>query len=985
MNVNVGIKKFLYIIFITINLLIVGTVQSQESISWTDSLMSTMSIEEKIGQLFMIRAFSKEDPAHIKSVKDQIKKYHIGGVCFFQGDPKKQVKIVNEYQDLSKVPLLVSIDGEWGLGMRFPDKAISFPRQITIGAINDNQLIYRMGKEIGRQCKLLGINVNFAPDVDINNNPNNPVINMRSFGEDRDNVSSKSYAYMRGMQDANIMACAKHFPGHGDTDVDSHYDLPIIAHTRERLDSIELYPFRKMIEQGISSVMVAHLQVPVLDNRPNRPTTVSYNVISELLRKELAFDGLVYTDAMEMKGVTKHFGAGMADLEAFLAGNDIILLPEDIEQGYNRILEAYQKGTLPEDRINESVRRILLAKEKLDLPTGLVKANAENIYKELNSDEAINLKTEIYERAITLANNEKGFLPIRKLKKGSFSSISLGAKKETTFQKRLQSYVEIQNFNLPKKTSKEKYDQISLVLSEKDHVIISIHDMSWYAKKNYGIEESQINFIKELSQKTNVVLMLFGTPYALKWFEDIPTVLVAYEDNDISQEVAAQALFGVTDISGKLPVTASSKYISGNGERIAALKRIGYSRPERVGLRSDTLDNIKDLVDEMIAEKAAPGCQVLIAKDNRIVYHQTFGYHTYDKIHKVKTSDIYDLASVTKVMATTISLMHLDDQDLFDLSGYIKDYIPEEDSTNKATIQYNDMLAHVGGLVGWIPFYKNTLTEGKYPKPSSSYYSKVQSEEFPHYVTDKLFLRHDYQDSIWRKVFSSQLRDKRDYRYSDLAFYIGSRTIENLSNLSVDLYAHQYFYEPIGLRTTTFNPLNKVDKSRIPPTEKDTYFRMATVKGTVHDMGAAMLGGVSGHAGLFSSATDLGVLMQMLLNKGYYGGYNFLSPETVEKYTQRHWASSRRGIGFDMKELNPDNTQNMSDKASRNTFGHLGFTGTAVFADPDHDIIYIFLSNRTYPTMRNNKLGKNNYRPRIQSVIYDALIPEANTDSGLTY
>ncbi len=959
--------------------------QVLQNASWTDSVMQEMTIEEKIGQLFMIRAFSKNDKSHIQFVEEQIKKYHIGGVCFFQGDPKKQVELVNKYQDLSSYPLLVSIDGEWGLGMRFPDKAISFPRQITIGAINDNQLIYRMGKEIGRQCQLLGINVNFAPDVDVNNNPNNPVINMRSFGEDRDNVASKAYAYMRGLQDANVMACAKHFPGHGDTDVDSHYDLPIIGHDRFRLDSIELYPFKKMIDMGISSVMVAHLQVPALDARSNRPTTLSDKVISDLLRTELDFDGLIYTDAMEMKGVTKHYEAGMADLEAFLAGNDIILLPEDIHQGYNRILEAYKSGVISEERINVSVRRILKAKEKLKLHNQLQKANASDIYKELNSDEAINIKTEIYERAITLANNEKKLLPIRKLSKASYASVALGVNKRSVFQERLGSYVEVDSYHIPKEGSKAKYTEVQNAIKDKDRIIISLHDMSWYAKKNYGLDQDQIDYVNTLSQSADVILVVFGTPYSLKWFEKIPTVVVAYEDNEISQEVAAQALFGVTDIGGKLPVTASSKYIMGKGERITGLKRIGFSRPERVGLNSDTLRNIKKIVGEMIAEKAAPGCQILIAKNNRVVYHESFGYHTYDKIRKVKKSDIYDLASVTKVMATTISLMHLDDQEAFDLSGYIKDYIPEEDTTNKATIQYHDMLAHVGGLVGWIPFYKNTLTEDRSPKPSDDYYAQEQSEEFPHYVTDNLYLRHDYQDSIWRKVFSSKLRDKRDYRYSDLAFYIGSRTIENLSKMSVDQYAHQYFYSPLGLRTTTFNPLKKVDKNRVPPTEKDTYFRMSTIRGTVHDMGAAMLGGVSGHAGLFSSALDLGVLMQMMLNKGYYGGYNYLSPETVEKYTKRHWASSRRGIGFDMKELNPDKTQNMSDKASRNTFGHLGFTGTAVFADPDHDIIYIFLSNRTYPTMRNNKLGKNNYRPRIQSVIYDALIPDTHMDSGLTY
>ena len=951
---------------------------------WTEQTLAKMTLEEKVGQIFMIRAFSKDDPERIKYVKSQIEKYHVGGICFFQGDPLRQTRLVKEYQRLSKYPLMIGIDGEWGLGMRFPDKAISFPRQITIGAIRDNQLIYQMGREIGRQCKLLGININFAPDVDINNNPNNPVINMRSFGEDRDNVTAKAYAYMRGMQDVDVMACAKHFPGHGDTDVDSHYDLPVIAHDRERLDSVELYPFKKLVDQGISSVMVAHLQVPAIDPRENRPTTLSAPTIVDVLRNDLGFEGVVFTDAMEMKGVTKHFGPGMADLEAFLAGNDVVLLPEEVEQGYQRVLDAVNDGEISMARLDASVKRILRAKEILGLPTKTEWTNGNNIYRELNSDQAIKIKAEIYEKAITLAHNESEVLPIRKLQEHTYASLSLGSNELTTFQKRLESYVDVQHKFIPKDGSDLDYELAMRELVNYDRVIISSHDMSWYSSRNYGLNDQQIEFVNELSKKTEVIYTLFGTPYALKWFEEVPTVIVAYEDNYLSQEAAAQALFGVTDIMGQLPVSASAVYPVGTGEMIPALKRIGFSTPERVGMVSDTLAKIAGLVEEMIKEKAAPGCQILIAKDNRIVFQESFGYHTYDKKRSVINTDIYDLASITKIMATTLSLMHLDDRNLFDVEAAIKNYIPEGQNSNKAEILYEDILAHKGGLISWIPFYKKTLTESRRPKPSEKYYSKVKTDSFPHFVTSNLYLRQDYPDSIWHMIFNSDLRSKQDYRYSDLAFYIGNKTIENLANHQVDLYAQKHFYEPLGLRTVTFNPLDRFTKERIPPTEKDNYFRMTTVQGVVHDMGAAMLGGVSGHAGLFSNSLDIAVLMQMLLNKGYYGGYNFLDPSTVEQYTRRHWASSRRGLGFDMKELHPDKTENMSEKASRNCFGHTGFTGNAVYADPDHDIIYIFLSNRTYPSMKNNKLGENNYRSRIQSLIYDSLIPNQNNSVGLS-
>ena len=951
---------------------------------WTKEVLSQMTIEEKVGQLFMIRAFSKDDPEHIKYVKSQIENYHVGGICFFQGDPLRQTQLVTDYQQLSKHPLLIAIDGEWGLGMRFPDQAISFPRQITIGAIRDNQLVYRMGQEIGRQCKLLGINVNFAPDVDINNNPDNPVINMRSFGEDRDNVTAKAYSYMRGMQDVDVMSCLKHFPGHGDTDVDSHKDLPIIPHTRARLDSIELYPFKQLVTQGAASVMVAHLNVPALDARENRPTTLSGPTIVDVLRNELGFDGIVYTDAMEMKGVTKHFEPGMADLEAFLAGNDVILLPEDIAQGYKRVLDAVNNGTISIERLDKSVYRILRTKEILDLPGKSSWTNATNIYQEINSDEAVNIKAEIYEQALTLANNSADVLPIRDLKKHGYASIALGDNQPNVFQERLESYVDIDHHSISKDGTSTEYQNALEKLSGYDRVIVSSHDMSWYSRNNYGLNDEQIKFINDLSGRTEVIFVMFGTPYALKWFENVPTVLVAYEDNELTHEAAAQALFGVTAISGRLPVTASEKYPVGQGYNIPSLQRIGYSTPERVGMESDTLSKIAALVDEMIKEKAAPGCQVLVAKNNRVVYHKSFGHHTYSKQRPVQNNDVYDLASVTKVMATTLSLMHLDDKDLFDVDAPIKKYIPEQEKSNKADIKYADILAHRGGLISWIPFYKNTLTDVGAKRPSDEYYGKEKTEPFPHFVTPGLYLRADYQDSIYHQIFESDLRETRDYRYSDLAFYISNRTVENLTSHQVDIYAKENFYDRLGLRTTTFNPLEKFDKNRIPPTEQDNYFRMTKIHGTVHDMGAAMLGGVSGHAGLFSNSRDLAILMQMLLNKGYYGGYNFLKPTTVEQYTRRHWASSRRGLGFDLKELNPDKTENMSEYASRNSFGHLGFTGTAAFADPDNDIIYIFLSNRTYPSMRNNKLGKNNYRPKIQSLIYKSLIPEENRYLGLS-
>lgn len=938
-----------------------------------DSIISSMTIDEKIGQLFMIRAFSHRDPQHITSVQQQIDRYHVGGVCFFQGSPMKQIDLVNNYQSRSPVPLLIAIDGEWGLGMRFPDEAFSFPRQITLGAVRDNNLVYRMGREIARQCRKTGINVNFAPVIDVNNNRNNPVINMRSFGEDPYEVAAKGFAYMKGLADENVIACAKHFPGHGDTDVDSHYDLPIINHSRSRLDSIELYPFRLLSQQGLASIMVAHLNVPALDTTANRPTTLSRPVITNLLRREMSFDGLIFTDAMEMKGVTKHFPPGEADVEAFLAGNDIITLPENMDKGFRAMKKAYKSGRITEQRINESVRRILIKKQELGLFENNNLVDKDRLADALFSNEAQQLKSEIYEKALTLVQNQSNILPLRQLHKHRYASLALGSNSTTDFQKRVSSYIDCQHHHLDKEAGSKEYQDMLTTLEDYDIVFISLHDMSWYANKDFGINQSQIDLILDLSSRTEVVLTVFGTPYAIEVFENIPTLLVAYEDNDVSQNVAAQSLFGVTDINGKLPVTASEKFHSGIGMLIPAQGRMGYSRPEWEGLNKDTLRLIDKLMHEMISKRAAPGAQVLIARNNKIVWDQCYGYHDYNKSRPVRPTDIYDVASVTKILATTISLMHLDDQNTFDVNAMIKQYIPEEDTTNKANIKYSDMLAHVSGLAGWIPFYKSTLTDTTKPKVSSHYYRSEVSDSFSIMVTPDLFLRTDYQDSIWRRIFSSQLNPFGQYKYSDLGFYIANRTIYNLTGMAVSEYAEKYFYRPLGLHTATYNPLEKYDVDRIPPTESDNYFRGRVIKGTVHDMGAAMLGGISGHAGLFSNARDLAILMQMLVNQGYYGGTRYISAATVRGYTQRHALSTRRGLGFDMKELDGDRSQNMSELASSRAFGHLGFTGTCVLADPEYDLVIIILTNRTFPSMKNNKFGRDNYRPRLQSIIYRAI------------
>ncbi len=953
-----------------------GVSQSFESSDpadqWAFDLMKDMTIEEKIGQLYMIRAYSNKDKAHEQSLLNFVKKHKVGGFCFFQGDPQTQARITNTLQKASDIPLFVAIDAEWGLGMRFPESTISFPRQLTLGAITNNNLIYQMGYEIANQLNRIGVNVNFAPVVDINNNPNNPVINTRSFGEDLYNVGAKSYAYMKGLQEGGIVSCAKHFPGHGDTDVDSHYDLPVLNFRKDRLDSLELAPFQMLSELGVESMMSAHLHVPSIDSRPNRSTSLSSNAINGILRNQLDFEGLVFTDALDMKGVTKYFEPGETEVEAFLAGNDILLLPLDVPKATKQIKAALESGRITEDRLNRSVHRILKTKFNYGLNTSQSIQSLSSIPDDINNIEATILKEILTEESLTLVKNEQNLIPIKRLQDKKFAALSLGATSTTAFQKRLASYVDLEFHYKGKTISSSERQNLVSKLSSADVVFVGLHDMSSYASKDYGITQDQLDLIFALASRTEVVLTIFGTPYALKNFDGLEHVLMAYEDHDIAQDKAAQALFGVFGIKGKLPITASPEYKYGTQLITSDLKRIGYDVPERVGIQSDQLVALDSLIEDMISKKGAPGCQILVAKDNRIVYQKAFGHYTYDKKRPVSNDALYDVASVTKILSSTISLMSLKDKNFWNENMPLKVYLPALDTTNKAMLVGKDILAHYARLAGWIPFYKYTQDEdGKEFLPD--YYKVARSSGYNVEVCDNLYMNNAFLDSIRNRIYVSELKPERKYKYSDVGFYLFKDIIENESGFSLDRYCDLKFYRPLGLGNTCFNPLKRFSKEAIVPSEKDDYFRDQTIQGHVHDMGAAMLGGVGGHAGLFSNSEDLAILMQMLLNGGYYGGTQYLDPQTVSQFTSRYKGSTRRGLGFDMKELDSKKTENMCDEASDRTFGHLGFTGTAVWADPEYDLIFIFLSNRTYPSMNNRVFSKNNYRPKAMSIVYKAM------------
>ncbi|MDZ4749307.1 MAG: glycoside hydrolase family 3 N-terminal domain-containing protein [Saprospiraceae bacterium] len=948
--------------------------QDTAATKWVDSVFQTMSIDEKIGQLFIIRAHSDLGDDHVASVLSQIKKYHVGGLCFFQGTPGKQAALTAQYQKTSKIPLMVSMDAEWGLGMRLKDKGLSFPRQLMLGAVQDLTDIELMGYAIGKQLLALGVQVSFSPVADININPLNPVIGDRSFGEDRENVSSHAIAYMKGLQAAGVLTSGKHFPGHGDTDVDSHFDLPVLNYDMDRLRATELYPFQRMIDAGLQGMMVAHLHVPAIDATPNISTTLSPKAINDLLKNEMGFDGIVFTDGLEMKGVTKNYKADEVAVMAIRAGNHMLLLPENMDLAFSGLKTAFAKGKIDIRILNDNVKRILTAKYKLGLDS-LILPTPENAMKMAFDPYAIGIKHKLIEEAITVAQNKRALIPMVNLTAPKIATLAIGSTIKTKFQGRLDSYLEAKHFNVSHSLKDVEEKSLLKDLKKYDRIIISIHQMTNKVGSNFGLTTEELSLIQNINRQNEVILVIFGSPYSLKYFENIDHILMAYEDTPETQDITAQGLTGVFGFKGKLPVTASNIFPLHHGFTTPSLKRMGYSVPERVGMCSDSLKYISTIANYMIEIGAAPGCQVLIAKDGRIIYEQAFGNHTYENDDPVYLTDLYDIASVTKVAATTLAVMRLHKEGIISVDKTLGDYLPWLAGSNKEKMVIRKVMAHHAGLQSWIPFYEKTVSieDNYWLEMEPDVYCDVPTTQHCVEIAGDMYMDGIYLDSIRQQIIESPLNADGTYVYSDLGFIMLAEIIKRKTGVSLDEYVDSVFYKPLGLHRIGYHPLDRFTTDEIIPSEIDNYFRCQELTGYVHDMSCAMLGGVSGHAGLFSDAEDLAILFQMIMNGGQYGGKEYIDADLLKSFTTRFGKSTRRGVGFDMKELNPERTLLTSHLASEATYGHTGFTGICVWNDPKNNLVYVFLSNRTYPTMRNPKLTNNKIREKIHSRAYRAI------------
>ena len=955
---------------------------SPQAKAWADSVFKTLSQEEQIAQLMILRlsaydAKAKKPIYYDKEVAEAIKKYNVGGICPFQGDPVKLAGIINDLQSLAKTPLITCIDAEWGVGMRLFDSVGALPHQMMLGAMQDASIVYKYGKIVGEQCKRLGINVNYAPVVDINNNPDNPVINDRSFGEDKYRVALYGIQYMQGMQDVGVMACAKHFPGHGDVSVDSHLDLPVINKSITQLDSLELYPFREIFKAGIGSVMMGHLFIPAIDSTKNTASSISPYAVKKLMRNDIGYNGLTFTDALEMQGVKKFFPNGEASAQSLIAGNDMLCLPGDVALSIEKIKAAIQNKKLSWQDIELHCKRVLIAKYQYGV-NHFTPINTVNITADLNKDVPA-MKKLVAENAITILRKENNELftlvSDTSNKMSDIAYVGIGLSTDNTFAKRMRK-----DFNAGVFLFNYKQDAgrvltiIELIKTKFKKVVIGIHGYNRTPANNFGISKMAIGLIKKLQEQTNSISLVFGNPYAIKNFCTAKNLVACYEDDPYTQDAAFELLQGKISAKGKLPVTVCADYRFGTGI-VASDFLLPKIKAEEVGLNAEKLTAIDAVANNAIAQGATPGCVVLVVKDGKIAYEKAFGHYNYDNKELVTTESVYDMASITKICATTISVMKLYEEGKIDLKKTLGDYLPWTKGSNKAPLVLEDILLHQAGLVPYIPFNKETIDAAGVPLPT--FYRTQKSDSFSVKVAEDLFMRNTFTDTMYKRILQSTLTAKDKYVYSDNDFIFLAKVVEAVCGLPLDEYVKNEFYTPLQLTSAGFKPREHLPLNRIAPSENEPIFRKQLIRGNVHDPGSAMFGGVAGHAGLFADAYDIAIIMQMLLNGGSFYGRQYLKKETIDYFTAYHSNISRRGFGFDKPEKDnatrPEPYPSLS--VSPQTFGHTGFTGTCVWADPAHNLTFVFLSNRVTPDGGSNiKLYNLNVRTTIQEIIYGALM-----------
>ncbi len=971
----------------------VGQLHAQDAETrWVDSVYNSLTLEERVGQLVCMRANQPNKPFYA-DVEKYIRKYNIGGVCFFRADAEAQVRKTNEWQSMAKTPLMVSIDAEWGLAMRV-NNTLAYPYQMTLGAIGDDDLIYQMGQQVAEQCQRMGIHVNFAPVADVNSNAANPIIGMRSFGEDPQKVGEKATAYALGMQSKGLITTMKHFPGHGNTSTDSHLTLPTVTRTMDEVRDIELAPFRYMIEHGVSGAMVGHLYFPAIEKVKNTSSSLSKGVVTDLLKDEMDFKGLIFTDGLDMKGVSEKMRNDSVPYAAFMAGNDVLILPHDVPFAISTIKAAVERDSVAAAMLEESCKKILRYKYRSGLchyrPVSTV-----NLMADLKKKSYTELRQRLYDEAVTMLRNDNQVIPLANNKK--IAVVTIGNTKNDVNNGLVERGYNTTSFVVNKDEIAAKSMDWLKKLEAYDLVVVSIEKTNMFANKNYGINEATINFFNRLVAQNDVVLNLFACPYALDLFRinnSVKGLVVAYQDEVPAVNAVVKLLSGDLDPHGTLPVSVS-KFKCGDGIVVGLSIKEKHVLPSEK-TPSDTLPRVGHFIESMPVVKpsvskldqkyarrldsvalsgirnfAYPGCQILAMKDGKVVYDTCFGTLTYIGGYKVLPTTLYDIASCTKIFASTLAIMKLYDDGMIDLNETLSDFFPYLKNKDHGKLKLIDIMTHQAGLRAWVPFYKVTVDEHG---PMPEFYSQEMDESHKIRVAENLFLVNDYPDRIFDSVSKTKL-GKRKYLYSDMGFYYIPKIVKQLTNQNIEDFLNEKFYYPMNLSHVCYQPLNHFTREQIAPTESDTVFRMQFIWGDVHDQAAAMFGGVAGHAGLFSNARDLAAIMQMFLDEGTYRGVRYLKPETVRYFTKAHFAISndnRRGIGFDKLPINKKGPSTASKLGSMKGYGHSGFTGTFVWADPENKLLFVFLSNRVCPDAEAKQLMRMNIRTHLHDILYEA-------------
>lgn len=957
-----------------------GKADSQECKEWVESRLAKMTLKEKIGQLFIHTVPLHDTEANRKNIRNAIKEYKIGGILFSDGKVVNQVTLTNYAQELADIPLMITFDGEWGLNMRLKEIP-AFSRNRVMGCIQDNELLYEYGKEVARQFREIGVHVNFAPVADVDNNPLNPVINTRSFGGDVRNVTGKVIAYSRGLEDGGVLSVSKHFPGHGDTNVDSHKALPVLKFTRERLDSIEMYPFRKAIEAGLGGIMVGHLEIPALSKKPS---SLSPEIL-DILQEEFGFKGIAFTDALEMKGVSNNLNVCA---QALMAGNDMLLPPRNLKREMDGVLAAVKAGKLTEEYLTEKCRKVLTFKYALGLhePPFI---QLSGIEKRLNRPSTQDLRDRLEKAAVTVVGNEGGVLPMDVDLKNT-AILNIGKSSEgKIFHQQLNKYMKADRIL----AHPDSITTLSKRLAKYDRVIVAIHTEKYAAYQG---------MLATLASKLPLSYVYF-TPLkniyrkGVAW-KKAASVILGHVGSATVQHFVAEVMMGREKATGRISVEVKDYRLPGEGVDLESTKKY---RPEDYGMDASVLSKVDEIALEGIKAKAYPGCQVLIMKDGLPVYDKCFGTFTYEDSKKVEPEHLYDIASLTKTTGTLLAVMKLYDEGKFGLTDPISKYVPAMKGSRKGRITIEDLLYHQSGLPGSHPFYREAINDSSYTggffkgridanhhlrvdrrlyvvddfKYKDEYLSSASSEDYPLQVAENLFVSPSFPEKILEMIASDKvpLRDRR-YRYSCLNFVLLKEMVEQISGMPMDEYLEKEFYAPMGMKSTLYNPLRRFQPEQIVPTIQKDYLRgRKELRGYVHDEIAAFMGGVSGNAGLFSNARDVAKVYQMLADGGQYGGKRYLSLETCQLFMNKKSRISRRTLGFDKPEPTPGKGP-CADEAPKEVVGHTGFTGTCAWADPKNGLVFVFISNRIYPRPFDHKgLMTLKIRPRIQQLMYQAL------------